>query len=154
MGVGSTTHTECHHATDVHIMIVGLLQLQTQRTPLPGDRLAEVAPVAPDGLRGDEFIATLVWPPPPARLYIPFGSFPFLHPPKEGKTGVPLPSGEFPSGRRKEVFLRPSGMTFRLEERKETKEFLWREWFDTHHWSFEAHLRLHVELALSQVETT
>ena len=66
-----------------------------------------------------------------ARLYIPFGSFPFLHPPKEGKTGFPLPSGEFPSGRRKEVFLRPYGMTFRLEERKETKEFLWREWFDT-----------------------
>ena len=45
-------------------------------------------------------------------------------------------------------------MTFRLEERKETKEFLWREWFDTHRWSFEAHFKLHVELVLSQVETT
>ena len=63
-----------------------------------------------------------------SRLYIPFGSFPFLHPPEEGKTGIPLPFGEFPSGRRKEVFLRPHGIGG-----KERKEFLGRERFGTHH---------------------
>ena len=45
---------------------------------------------------------------------------------------------------RNKVFLLHSGMKGILEEREGTKEFLWRERFDTHDWLFEAHLKLHV----------
>ena len=48
------------------------------------------------------------------------------------------------------MFLLHSGMKGILEEREGTKEFLWRERVDTHHWLFEAHSKLHMELCSRQ----
>ena len=48
------------------------------------------------------------------------------------------------------VFPSARGMKGILEEREGTEEFLWRERVDTHHWLFEAHSKLHVDLCSRQ----